>query len=97
MASRVGPRPVTRLRVVPASAERSGFLFAQAEQLMPGGVSSPVRAFRSVGGTPRFIARGQGARLVDVDGNQYVDLVLSWGPLILGHAHPDVVAAISEV
>jgi len=94
MAPRAGPRSVTRLRVVPASAERSGFLFALAERLMPGGVSSPVRAFRSVGGTPRFIARGEGAWLEDVDGNRYVDLVLSWGPLILGHAHPDVVAAI---
>ncbi|MGE5687587.1 MAG: aminotransferase class III-fold pyridoxal phosphate-dependent enzyme, partial [Gemmatimonadota bacterium] len=61
---------------------------------MPGGVSSPVRAFRSVGGTPRFMARGEGAWLEDVDGNRYVDLVLSWGPLILGHAHPDIVAAI---
>jgi glutamate-1-semialdehyde 2,1-aminomutase len=61
---------------------------------MPGGVSSPVRAFGSVGGTPRFIARGEGAWVEDVDGNRYVDLVLSWGPLVLGHAHPGVVAAI---
>ena len=62
--------------------------------MIPGGVNSPVRAFRGVGGTPRFIARGEGAWLVDVDGNRYVDLVLSWGPLILGHAHPEVLEAI---
>ncbi len=64
--------------------------------LMPGGVSSPVRAFRAVGGSPLFIERGEGAYLVDVDGNRYVDYVLSWGPLILGHAHPRVVAALEE-
>jgi glutamate-1-semialdehyde 2,1-aminomutase len=63
---------------------------------MPGGVSSPVRAFKAVGGTPLFIERGEGAYLVDVDGNRYVDYVLSWGPLILGHAHPRVVAALEE-
>ena len=72
-------------------------LFAEAVGLMPGGVSSPVRAFRAVGGTPPFIERGEGAYLVDVDGNRYVDYVLSWGPLILGHAHPRVVAALEEV
>ncbi|HEX2219596.1 MAG TPA: glutamate-1-semialdehyde 2,1-aminomutase [Gemmatimonadales bacterium] len=69
-------------------------LFAASQRLIPGGVNSPVRAFRGVGGTPRFIERGEGAWLVDVDGNRYVDLVLSWGPLILGHAHPEVVEAI---
>jgi glutamate-1-semialdehyde 2,1-aminomutase len=63
---------------------------------MPGGVSSPVRAFKSVGASPLFIERGEGAYLVDVDGNRYVDYVLSWGPLILGHAHPRVVAALEE-
>ena len=63
---------------------------------MPGGVSSPVRAFKSVGGSPPFIARGEGAYLVDVDGNRYVDYVLSWGPLILGHAHPRIVAGLEE-
>ena len=63
---------------------------------MPGGVSSPVRAFRAVGGDPLFIERGEGAYLVDVDGNRYLDYVLSWGPLILGHAHPRVVAALEE-
>jgi glutamate-1-semialdehyde 2,1-aminomutase len=71
-------------------------LFAAALRVLPGGVNSPVRAFRSVGGTPRFIARGEGAWLEDADGNRYVDLVLSWGPLILGHAHPEVLAAIVE-
>ena len=71
-------------------------LFAAAQQLIPGGVNSPVRAFRSVGGVPRFIARGQGAYVWDVDDNRYLDYVLSWGPLILGHAHPDVVAALQE-
>jgi glutamate-1-semialdehyde 2,1-aminomutase len=74
-----------------AASER---LFAASERVMPGGVNSPVRAFRGVGGTPRFIARGEGAWLVDADGNRYVDLVLSWGPLILGHAHPEVIEAI---
>ena len=63
---------------------------------MPGGVNSPVRAFGAVGGTPRFIERGAGAYLVDVDGNRYVDYVLSWGPLVLGHAHPRVVDALEE-
>jgi glutamate-1-semialdehyde 2,1-aminomutase len=74
-----------------AASER---LFAAAQRLIPGGVNSPVRAFKGVGGTPPFIARGQGAWLEDVDGNRYVDLVLSWGPLILGHAHPEVLEAI---
>jgi glutamate-1-semialdehyde 2,1-aminomutase len=69
-------------------------LWAHARELMPGGVNSPVRAFGGVGGTPRFIARGEGAYLFDVDGNRYLDYVLSWGPLILGHAHPRVVEAL---
>ena len=69
-------------------------LFAAAQRVLPGGVNSPVRAFRSVGGTPRFMARGEGSYLVDADGNRYLDLVLSWGPLILGHAHPEVLAAV---
>lgn len=75
---------------------RSAKLFAEAQQLIPGGVNSPVRAFRSVGGQPRFIARGKGAKLHDVDGNAYIDYVLSWGPMILGHAHPVVVSAIRK-
>jgi len=75
---------------------KSQQLFSSAQQLFPGGVNSPVRAFRAVGGQPLFIDRGQGAYLYDVDGNRFVDYVLSWGPLILGHAHPAVVAAITE-
>ena len=71
-------------------------LFAVARQLIPGGVDSPVRAWRSVGGNPLFIRRGQGARLWDADGNEFLDYVGSWGPLILGHAHPQVVAAIQS-
>ncbi|GAB4213144.1 MAG: glutamate-1-semialdehyde 2,1-aminomutase [Roseiflexaceae bacterium] len=78
-----------------ANDTRSAALFEEARSLIPGGVNSPVRAFRGVGGTPRFIDRGEGAYLYDADGNRYIDYVLSWGPLILGHAHPDVVAAIS--
>jgi glutamate-1-semialdehyde 2,1-aminomutase len=74
---------------------RSKRLFAEAKTLIPGGVNSPVRAFHGVGGTPRFIDRGQAAWLFDADGNRYIDYVLSWGPLILGHAHPDIVAAIT--
>jgi glutamate-1-semialdehyde 2,1-aminomutase len=73
---------------------RSAALFERARAVIPGGVNSPVRAFRAVGGTPRFFARGRGAWLWDVDGNRYVDLVLSWGPLIAGHAHPRVVEAV---
>jgi len=78
------------------STVRSEELFRAAQALLPGGVDSPVRAFRSVGGTPRFIARGDGAYLEDADGNRLVDYVLAWGPLILGHAHPAVVAAMRE-
>ena len=75
--------------------DRSAELFARALEVTPGGVNSPVRAFGPVGGTPRFIERGAGARLFDVDGREYVDLVCSWGPMILGHAHPAVVAAVT--
>ncbi|WP_344862181.1 glutamate-1-semialdehyde 2,1-aminomutase [Amycolatopsis ultiminotia] len=73
--------------------EQSGRWFERAKSAVPGGVNSPVRAFNSVGGTPRFMVRGQGPHLWDADGNRYVDLVSSWGPMILGHAHPQVVAA----
>ncbi|HEX7172672.1 MAG TPA: glutamate-1-semialdehyde 2,1-aminomutase [Candidatus Limnocylindria bacterium] len=76
--------------------ERSAELMARAERLFPGGVSSPVRAYGAVGGTPRVIARARGARVWDVDGNELVDYVGSWGPMIVGHAHPAVVAAIQE-
>ena len=75
---------------------RSAELMTRAERLFPGGVSSPVRAFRAVGGTPRVIERALGALVWDVDGNQLIDYVGSWGPMILGHAHPAVVAAITE-
>ena len=74
----------------------SGDLFARALDVTPGGVNSPVRAFGAVGGTPRFMARGHGPYLYDVDGNEYVDLVCSWGPMILGHAHPEVVEAVTR-
>src|ERR1700733_1014691 len=73
----------------------SGELFARATAVAPGGVNSPVRAFGSVGGTPVFMASGHGAYLTDVDGREYVDLVCSWGPMILGHAHPSVTGAIA--
>ncbi|MFC5834329.1 glutamate-1-semialdehyde 2,1-aminomutase [Nonomuraea insulae] len=76
--------------------QKSEDLFARARQIVPGGVNSPVRAFGAVGGTPRFMASGQGPYLTDVDGNSYVDLVCSWGPMILGHRHPAVVEAVSE-
>jgi glutamate-1-semialdehyde 2,1-aminomutase len=76
--------------------DRSHQLFERAQQLMPGGVNSPARAFGGVGGEPVVIARGEGAHMWDVDGNRYIDYVGSWGPLILGHAHPDVVSAVVE-
>jgi len=78
------------------SDPQSKALFARAQRLIPGGVNSPVRAFRAVGGEPVFIARGEGAYLYGADGTKYVDYVGSWGPLILGHAHPDVVKAICD-
>ncbi len=80
----------------PDRRRRSAELFARARTLMPGGVNSPVRAFGSVGGDPVFMASGRGPYLTDVDGNEYVDLVCSWGPMILGHAHPDVIAAVRD-
>jgi glutamate-1-semialdehyde 2,1-aminomutase len=75
---------------------RSKHLFEEAQRYLPGGVDSPVRAFKSVGGTPLFIKRGHGSRLYDEDGNEFIDYVGSWGPLILGHAHPRVVKAIKK-
>ncbi len=74
--------------------ERSRRLFERAKQSIPGGVNSPVRAYRSVGGTPPFIARGQGPRVWDADGNEFIDYICSWGPLLLGHRHPLVIEAI---
>jgi glutamate-1-semialdehyde 2,1-aminomutase len=79
--------------VTEVSVDRSRALFERAAAVTPGGVNSPVRAFQAVGGTPRFMVDGQGAYLTDADGNRYVDLVSSWGPMILGHAHPAVVEA----
>jgi glutamate-1-semialdehyde 2,1-aminomutase len=76
---------------------KSEALFSRAQGVIPGGVNSPVRAFRSVGGVPRFIERGAGSRLFDVDGNAYIDYVCSWGPLILGHCPPPVIEAIRSV
>ncbi len=80
----------------PGDAPASAALFERARAVIPGGVNSPVRAFRSVGGTPRFIASARGAWLTDVDGNDYVDLIGSWGPMILGHAHPEVLEAVTR-
>jgi glutamate-1-semialdehyde 2,1-aminomutase len=76
---------------------QSEALFARAQQSIPGGVNSPVRAFRAVGGTPRFIARGQGSHIFDVDGNEYIDYVCSWGPLIIGHRPKPVLDAVASV
>jgi glutamate-1-semialdehyde 2,1-aminomutase len=80
----------------PSDAPVSEQLFSRAAKVVPGGVNSPVRAFRAVGGTPRFMVSGEGAMLTDADGRRYVDLVCSWGPMILGHAHPAVVEAVTE-
>src|SRR5689334_21840015 len=75
---------------------KSDALFSKALEIIPGGVNSPVRAFRSVGGQPLFIARGEGSHIWDVDGNEYIDYVGSWGPLLLGHRHPETIAAIQR-
>jgi glutamate-1-semialdehyde 2,1-aminomutase len=80
----------------PEDAPVSQALFDRASAIVPGGVNSPVRAFRAVGGTPRFMSQGKGPWLTDADGRRYVDLVCSWGPLIHGHAHPEIVAAVQE-
>ena len=79
-----------------AETTKSGKIFELSKRVIPGGVNSPVRAFKSVGGVPRVIERGEGAYLFDIDGNRYLDFCASWGPLILGHADPDVVKAVSE-
>jgi glutamate-1-semialdehyde 2,1-aminomutase len=75
---------------------RSEELFRRAQELIPGGVNSPVRAYRSVGGTPPFIARGEGSRIYDADGNEFLDYVGSWGPLLLGHRHPEILSALEK-
>src|SRR6201995_1388501 len=79
-----------------AAVSTSARLFEEACAVIPGGVNSPVRAFTAVGGTPRFITEARGCWLTDADGNRYVDLVCSWGPMILGHAHPSVVEAVAK-
>ncbi len=83
-------------RVPTVMTSRNEALFQRAQKTIPGGVNSPVRAFRSVGGTPRFIARAEGACVWDADGKRYIDYVGSWGPAIAGHAHPDIVEAVCE-
>ncbi len=75
---------------------QSQSLFERAQLVIPGGVNSPVRAFRSVGGTPRFIKKGQGAYLIDADDKKYIDYISSWGALILGHAHPQIVEQVEK-
>ena len=79
-----------------STREKSRRAFARAKELIPGGVNSPARAFGGVGGEPIFFVRGEGAYLVDLDGNRYIDYIGSWGPMILGHGHPRVVAALKE-
>jgi glutamate-1-semialdehyde 2,1-aminomutase len=79
------------------TTSRNQSLFEKSQQLIPGGVNSPVRAFRSVGGTPVFFEKGLGAKLWDVDGKEYIDYINSWGPMILGHAHPEVIKAVQQV
>jgi len=81
---------------VSASTQHSADLFRRASEVTPGGVNSPVRAFRAVGGVPRFMTAGDGCHLTDADGNRYVDLVCSWGPMLLGHAHPQVIEAVQQ-
>ena len=78
------------------NTEKSRLAFDEAKQYMPGGVNSPVRSFANVGGNPLFIARAQGSKIYDIDGNEYIDYVGSWGPMIAGHAHPQVVGALQE-
>ncbi|HEY1509840.1 MAG TPA: glutamate-1-semialdehyde 2,1-aminomutase [Solirubrobacteraceae bacterium] len=85
------------MTALPYSTERSTELYHRAIELMPGGVNSPVRAMRAIGRDPIFLARGEGSRVYDVDGNEYIDWVCSWGPLIAGHAHPAVVDAVASV
>lgn len=81
---------------MPLRITKSISLYKKAMELMPGGVNSPVRAFRAVGGNPLFIARAKGSKIYDVDGNEFIDYVLSWGPMILGHSHPEVVRALKK-
>ena len=89
-------KPAAPTAAVQRSIANSEAAFARARKLMPGGVSSPVRAFKAVGGTPLFIKQGDGCIVTDVDGNKYIDYVASYGPLIAGHSNERVVAALSK-
>lgn len=84
------------MSVINSMSNQNQTLFEKSQQLIPGGVNSPVRAFRSVGGTPVFFKKGLGSKLWDVDGKEYIDYINSWGPMILGHAHPEVIKAVQE-
>jgi glutamate-1-semialdehyde 2,1-aminomutase len=95
-AVRIGEAVVSTGPTPAKALPRSSALLDRAKQVIPGGVNSPVRAFRGVGGTPPFIARGEGSHIIDVDGNDYIDYVGSWGPLLLGHRHPAIVRALAE-
>ena len=94
MATR--PTHASKQRIEANARPKSTEIFERGKKILVGGVDSPVRAFRAVGGTPLVIERAEGARLYDVDGREYIDYVCSWGALILGHAHPDVVRAVAE-
>src|SRR5438270_8115059 len=87
---------VSRIAMAKRTTTNSENAFNKAQQLMPGGVSSPVRAFKAVGGTPLFIKEAEGCRITDIDGNTYIDYVASYGPMIVGHANERVVAALSK-
>ncbi len=93
--SSIIPLPVS-LSTTPLSTTRSQSIFERAKAVIPGGVNSPVRACRAVGVDPVFVAHGDGASITDVDGNRYVDLIGSWGPLILGHSHREILEVIAE-
>ena len=86
----------SRYSFMERNIEKSRAAFEKAQKLIPGGVNSPVRAFKSVGGDPLFIDRDKGARVWDIDGNSYVDFVASWGPMILGHAREEIVQAVQQ-
>ena len=92
----MAPRRLLSLRVVATHMTTNKALFERAQRAIPGGVNSPVRAFRAVGGTPRFISRAQGPYMWDAEGNRYIDYIGSWGPMILGHGHPAVVDAVQQ-
>jgi glutamate-1-semialdehyde 2,1-aminomutase len=96
MATQTTPEPQALAPAAPRDTSRSRALLERARTLFPGGVNSPVRAFGGVGGEPFFVARGEGARIWDADGNAYLDYVLSWGPLVLGHAPRVVLDALHE-